>query len=107
MKPEEQGKQGMTLEERDRWIEERLMQRIPRVKPKLIAVQASGQMVAAIQADPSSLRLSAHNPEIGVTVVERPYREAAVTVLASVLRDAQGAGGVSDYDIYAVLRRDR
>jgi hypothetical protein len=103
----------MTREERVRWIEDRLKQRIPRVRRRLIAVETSRQMAAAIEANPQSLRMSARNPELGITVVERPYA-SAVTVLVDRVaavdqhgRPVLEGGVVTDYDIYATLRRDR
>jgi len=103
-----------TYEEARRRFEERLKQPIPRAKPKLIAVEASAPMVAAIKANPQSLRMSASATN-GTTVFERPYRSSdIVTVVADRVSEVDAGGRpiwdrggvVSDYDIFAVLRRD-
>jgi hypothetical protein len=93
----EQDEVELTREERIARLEESLRQGIPRAKPKLIAIQASRQMVEAIRTNPKSLKMWAYDPDYGVEVAERPYASAGKVEVC--------LGPPEGYQVYAAVKR--
>ena len=100
----------------EREFEEFLSKPIPKAKPKpvaVVSVPVSDKDAAVIAANPESVRVSARRDD-GVSVLIKPQRNpqhvevrtdwvSAVDVNGRPVWDRGGV--VSDYDIYATLRK--
>lgn len=99
---------------KERWEKEFIAKLLEPAPVAVVSVPVSAEDAAVIAANPESVRVSARRDD-GVSVLMRPQRNPQnVTVRTDLVRevDANGrpiwdkpGGVVSDYDIYATLRR--